>query len=429
MDFAPVSMPPRRVKEKELTDNQRMQVVAMLLGMSALGPLPYGAITKVAKKFQISRETVSRLWGQAKTSRAQGIPNENEIVSKKNRRGDKDKWDADAGMDAMKSISVKKRKTIRHLAERLEMPTSTVQYLKAKKKVIVRHSNALKPTLTDEHLVARVDYALSQRDPNNLTKYQDMYDRIDLDEKWFYMTEDNEVYLLAADEEPPQRSTKHKGYIQKVMFLSAVARPRKINGQWWDGKIGIWPVGHFEPAQQSSVNRERGTLVWKNDTIDKAKYQEMLIDCVLPAVLAKFPTVYLDRYGIRLQQDGAKSHIDPNDPEWLEAVAATGCKISLYTQPAQSPDTNLNDLAFFRSIQSLYYRAAVLAAYNEYPIMQMNRMWLTLMSCCNMILEHNGSNHYKIPHMNKKRMEREGTLPKVLSVSIAAARFDSSHPL
>ena len=30
----------------------------------------------------------------------------------------------------------------------------------------------------------------------------------------------------------------------------------------------------------------------------------------------------------------------------------------LYTQPTQSPDLNINDLAFFVSMQGLYYKAA-----------------------------------------------------------------------
>ena len=37
-------------------------------------------------------------------------------------------------------------------------------------------------------------------------------------------------------------------------------------------------------------------------------------------------------------------------------------------------------------------------------------------------LEVNGDNTYKIPHMNKAKMEREGTLPRVLKVTLAANR-------
>ena len=50
-------------------------------------------------------------------------------------------------------------------------------------------------------------------------------------------------------------------------------------------------------------------------------------------------------------------------------------------------------------------------------------MWLTYMSCLNKIINHLGDNDYKIPHMNKSKMEWEGTLPMVLHVT------DSAEPL
>ena len=46
-----------------------------------------------------------------------------------------------------------------------------------------------------------------------------------------------------------------------------------------------------------------------------------MIDKVLPAILEKFPMSYLDKqskWGIVIQQNGAKSHIVPNDlTGWL----------------------------------------------------------------------------------------------------------------
>ena len=42
-----------------------------------------------------------------------------------------------------------------------------------------------------------------------------------------------------------------------------------------------------------------------------------------------------------------------------------------------------------------------------YPRQQINQTWLTFMSCLNMIIEHLGDNDYKIPHMNKAKLEHE----------------------
>ena len=42
----------------------------------------------------------------------------------------------------------------------------------------------------------------------------------------------------------------------------------------------------------------------------------------------------------------------------------------------------------------------------------------------NETLKNKGGNHYKLPHMNKDKMEREGTLPKVLNVHKNAEYYE-----
>ena len=58
------------------------------------------------------------------------------------------------------------------------------------------HCNSLKPILTEENKQVRFEMALSFRDPANLGQYQDMRDRIHVDEKWFFLTREKERYLL-----------------------------------------------------------------------------------------------------------------------------------------------------------------------------------------------------------------------------------------
>jgi hypothetical protein len=53
-----------------------------------------------------------------------------------------------------------------------------------------------------------------------------MYNIVYIDEKWFYRTRRNQKYYLANDEERPQRAVKSKNFIEKVMVLTVVARPR-----------------------------------------------------------------------------------------------------------------------------------------------------------------------------------------------------------
>ena len=81
--------------------------------------------------------------------------------------------------------------------------------------------------------------------------FEGQYDRVHIDEKWFWLSKDGEKYLLVLGEERPVRRVRHKKYMTKVMFLCAQARPRydPHTERWWDGKIGIWPVGKYCTTQ------------------------------------------------------------------------------------------------------------------------------------------------------------------------------------
>jgi hypothetical protein len=192
--------------------------------------------------------------------------------------------------DQIATIPLTRRKSIRALSFQLDIPKSTLHYWKQQQKVCRHYVSSLKPYLTEENRMARVDYALEEVDQQTLD-FVDMYDRIHVDEKWFYLTHDKQGYYLANDEEEPKRKCKNKLHITKVMILVAQARPRfnTTTNQWWDGKIGMWPIGKMVPAPRNSVNRPAGTLVWHNTNVTKKVYCELLIDKVLPAIRAKWP--------------------------------------------------------------------------------------------------------------------------------------------
>jgi hypothetical protein len=306
-------------------------------------------------------------------------------------------------------------------------------------------TSALKPFLTEENKVSRVAYAMEEIDGATLggagvATFKDMFDRVDVDEKWFYQTTDGKNYILTSaelqeqeeDEGEPHRTISHKNHITKVMFLCAQARPRwdPHTQTIWDGKIGIWPIGDWAPAQRTSINRPAGTPVWRDENITKEKYRELLLEKVFPAIMIKWPRGEWGRANvvIRVQQDGAPSHIDPDDPALLLGLQQLGIenKVLLYTQPSNSPDTNINDLGFFRALQSEYYKMTpgnagqiiqcVLQAYNAYDKHKINRIWLSLMGSLNEIIIHHGNNDYKIPHMGKDRLIRLNQLPIAIPV-------------
>jgi hypothetical protein len=53
----------------------------------------------------------------------------------------------------------------------------------------------------------------------------------------------------------------------------------------------------------------------------------------------------------------------------------------------------------------------------DYPLTKIDRLFVTLQSIYDSIIVAHGNNHYTITHMNKDKMEREGTLPRELAVT------------
>ena len=60
---------------------------------------------------------------------------------------------------------------------------------------------------------------------------------------------------------------------------------------------------------------------------------------------------------IRLQQDGAKSHILEDDVEFKEVVDKIGLNLTIFAQLPNSPDTNILDLGFLEP----YSRSTMIA--------------------------------------------------------------------
>lgn len=264
---------------------------------------------------------------------------------------------------------------------------------------------------------------LEQQSLPHAPKFIDMQNIVHIDEKWFYMTKKSETYYLHPDEADPSRTCQNKNYIGKVMFLVAMARPRfdDEGNELFDGKIGVFPLVFKQPAQRRSKNREAGTLETKPIiSVTRDVLRACLIEQVIPTIKAKWPQED-SRNTIYIQQDNARTHVDPNDEEFQRVASEDGFHIQIMCQPPNSPDLNVLDLGFFSAIQSLQHKKcpktideliqAVQNAFDEYPATKINCIFLTLQSCMVEITKAEGSNRYRIQHMNKGALEREGCLP------------------
>ena len=260
-----------------------------------------------------------------------------------NKRGRKKK-DREVVQQQIAGIELAKRQTIRSIGYRTTVSATTIWRM-IKEKSLRVHSSCLRPALRDAVKQNRVDFAIEQLN-NEKTAFKQMYDVVHIDEKWFEITQVNCRYVLTPTESNPERGVQSKQHIPKIMFLCAVARPRRVGNAHFDGKIGIWPFAHQVPAMRNSINRPAGTLEWRTQNVNTETYTEMLRDKVIPAIHDKFPHEVTPL--ITIQHDNATPH-KAMDDEAVEdyAMQARGLNIAMEFQPSNSPDTNVLDLVFF----------------------------------------------------------------------------------
>jgi len=166
------------------------------------------------------------------------------------------------------------------------------------------------------------------------------------------------------------------------------------------------------------------------------KHRDMLTGLVLPAVLNEFLAAEHNRFDeIVIQQDGAPAHMHPRDHEWMQTLTDMGLeeKTKLVTQPANSPDLNINDLGFFNALQSMHCCTTprneveliemVEQTCRDCPLNKINRIWVTLQTVFNNTLGDVGGNQFKMTHMGKEKLEKEGRLPRVIDVNPIARYF------
>lgn len=413
-------------KRKQYGDATKRAVYAMLLQGSVDGRLPDGLSLQVSLAMDMSLRCVQRVWKEGQ--RGGGI---HAIENKRVRNCGRKK--IELLPESVTSIPFQDRTTLLDLSRALGMSKTTI-IRRMKEGKIKRHSNAIKPYLTPENMRARVRHCLNMIEPDTIHDqpvFKSMYNVVHIDEKWFYRTKANQKVYCAPDEERPHRTCKSKNYIEKVMFLTALARPRynEQNIMTFDGKIAIHPFVTYEPAKRRSPNRPRGTMIMKVMTsITRDVIRRFVIDKIIPDMKAKWPAES-QHDTIWIQQDNCKSHIAVDDPEFCAAAQADGWDIRLMCQPPNSPDCNVLDLGFFAALQALFQRSGmpkniddivqkVEQAYQNYPPGFINRVFLTYQSCLQEIMRQKGGQHYPIPHMSKARMERLGGLPTTLPCSV-----------
>ena len=177
-----------------------MEAISILRVKYIDGCFERGAIVNVAKRFNVACTTIWRLWQWAACTWAGGIINSPELVPLKQNSGRAPKYLPELIEEGVKDVALRKRRTQQKLAMSMGVSKTTVHHWIVAS-MIHGHCNSLKPILSEENKRARFEMALSFRNPANLGEYQDMRDRIHVDEKWFFMRA-KERYLLHHGEKP-----------------------------------------------------------------------------------------------------------------------------------------------------------------------------------------------------------------------------------
>lgn len=290
----------------------------------------------------------------------------------------------------------------------------------------------IKPTLTLMQKIKRITFILHKLEDPKLAedylsdkvnyngeyqfKFKSFKNIVWVDEAWFYLKH-IQLPMKRLPDCPRFKddTTASKTHIPKVMFLMAVGLPQQRAYQSADvfnGRLGIWPIVKEVPAKRNSKNRPKGAIENKPLAMVGPEYANILIkpetglfDSLLRAG---------DKQDIPhwiVQQDGAKPHISKHVVPTITVAGHEGRRnIDVITQPPQSPDLNLLDLAYIHSIQSAAKRLKysvnsvdefieqVTTAFQQYPDDKLLRICALQLVAYREILKDFGGNQYDMQH-------------------------------
>ena len=204
---------------KEMLLEQRKRALDLLLSQLKDGVLPWGSLTIVTDEIGVTCSTISRLWRQACGAHEESLIITPQIASQNNSRVNALKYSHTEFRQGLKEIPQCCCKTYHSTAKAMGVSLNTVQQMLLQQDVCRIHTSSLKPTLTDENKVSRMQLALSFMDKNDTSKFAHMDDLIHVNEKWFYLTKDGQRFIIVADEAEPYRHVQHKSFLMKIMFL------------------------------------------------------------------------------------------------------------------------------------------------------------------------------------------------------------------
>ncbi|KAH9104587.1 hypothetical protein AeMF1_019365 [Aphanomyces euteiches] len=162
----------------------------------------------------------ARVWKRGRASIKEGLSAADTSSKIKGNSGRKCTRSPAAIEEAIKAVSHLNRQTLRTLAVKASIPKTTIlRHMKQNPRLKAR-SNYVKPMLTEDNKLERLKFAMSFLRPSSSGShfFDNMYNYVHVDEKWFYLTKVRKKFYVYDDEDIAVRSVKSKGFITKVMF-------------------------------------------------------------------------------------------------------------------------------------------------------------------------------------------------------------------
>ena len=168
---------PPQPKKREMSKNQRIQMVLMLQTLQMENGMRRGAFTIVTKCFSMARSMVHCLWNRVVCMHATGHIISPEFHSHKKSSRRWPMYPSEFVQEGIKNIPLPKQQTQRKLATSLGVSKTMVHHWIVDSTIRV-HSNSLKPVLTEENKVAQLIMALDSHEPQDPMKFLDMMERM-----------------------------------------------------------------------------------------------------------------------------------------------------------------------------------------------------------------------------------------------------------
>ena len=158
----------------DLSNNQHLEAISMLLTTAMEDCLKRGSIMAVTKRFDMACLMIHRLWKQVEHMYTMGIINSPELYSQGKNSRRVPKYMPEFIEEGVKGSAEEKAYSVK--AGKVDGVSKTTVHHWIVELTLHVHSNSLRPILTEENRLARFELAMDACDPVDQTKYQDMSD-------------------------------------------------------------------------------------------------------------------------------------------------------------------------------------------------------------------------------------------------------------